>query len=530
MFMSSPATANASTVNIRNHADRPLRPEPRAGKNGRKMLAAAAVATALFCLAVVLYVKWWPFSQKAVLEDLKEASDSQVTVAGYHPTYFPPGCVLEGVEFRHGSDHFKLITIEKLTVEGSYLGILRRHVPRIIATGTHVFVPALGSNTTFETEHSSIVVDQIVANGTLVEFESREAHKPPLRFDVHEATFKDVRWSSPLTYHLKFRNPEPPGEIAVDGQFGAWVKGRPGETPFSGQYTFDHADLGVYDGIEGTLSSQGKFDGVLNHLNVTGTTDVPDFRVKSSSHTFNLKTKFQAKVDGTNGDTYLQRVDAHFGRTSVIASGSIAGVAGKKGKFTRLRLAARRGRIEDLLGLFVTERSPMSGTAAFQTTAEIPPGREEFLQKIRLDGAFGIDDGSFSKQETQQNVNELSAGARGENKEDPETALTDLKGQVKLTGGLAQFSDLSFGIPGAHARMHGTYNILNHAIDLHGNMRVDTKISKTATGVKSLMLKIMDPIFKKKKKGEIVPVHILGTYEKPQFGLDLSSNQKDPAK
>ena len=57
-------------------------------------------------------------------------------------------------------------------------------------------------------------------------------------------------------------------------------------------------------------------------------------------------------------------------------------------------------------------------------------------------------------------------------------------------------------------------------------MKVDTKISKTSSGVKALLLKIMDPLFRKKKKGEIVPVHILGTYEKPQFGLDLANNEK----
>jgi hypothetical protein len=110
--------------------------------------------------------------------------------------------------------------------------------------------------------------------------------------------------------------------------------------------------------------------------------------------------------------------------------------------------------------------------------------------------------------------------------------LTDLKGQVVLLGGTAHFSDLSFKIPGAEAQMHGTYNIITHKVDLHGKMRVDTKISKTASGFKSLLLKVMDPIFKKKKKGEIVPVHIAGTYEKPQFGLDLNppSNQKSSAR
>ena len=136
---------------------------------------------------------------------------------------------------------------------------------------------------------------------------------------------------------------------------------------------------------------------------------------------------------------------------------------------------------------------------------------------MKLDGKFGIDDGSF-KSETQKDVNVLSAGARGQNKDDPETVLDDLKGEFGLARGVSTFSYLDFGVPGAHARLHGTYNIVNHRIGLHGEMRVDTQISKTSSGFKALLLKVMDPIFRKKKEGEIVPIHILGTYEKPQFG------------
>jgi hypothetical protein len=36
----------------------------------------------------------------------------------------------------------------------------------------------------------------------------------------------------------------------------------------------------------------------------------------------------------------------------------------------------------------------------------------------------------------------------------------------------------------------------------------------------------MSSVLDKKKKGEIVPVHILGTYEKPQFGLDLANTNE----
>ena len=118
----------------------------------------------------------------------------------------------------------------------------------------------------------------------------------------------------------------------------------------------------------------------------------------------------------------------------------------------------------------------------------------------------------------------MSAGARGEkDPADPETVLTDLTGQVSMLKGTSTFTDLSFGVPGASARMHGTYNLLNYKIDLRGQMQVDTKISNTESGTKAFLLKAMEPFFKKKKKGEIVPVKISGTYDHP----DLRTGSRD---
>lgn len=481
------------------------------------------------CLAALFWNRYWPFTEKAVVEDLAEASDSTVIIRSSRRTYFPfPGCILEGVEFRHGPDKWTLITIDKLTIEGSYSGILTKRVPRIQAEGAHVFVPPFGSNVTFQTQHSNLVVEEIVANGGVIDFASDDPHKKPLRFEVHQGLLHDVQWGNPISYDLKVHNPEPPGEIATRGTFGVWIKGNPGETPISGEYTFDHADLGVYGGIAGMLASNGKYGGVLKHIDIAGSTDVPDFEVMMGGHKVKLVTEYGAFVDAIHGDTFLKHVDAHFLRTNVTAEGSVAGIKGRKGKTALLDLTSRQGRIEDILGLFVSEpRAPMSGAVALKAKAEILPGKERFLKRVKLQGTFGIDEGSFSKPETQKSVNELSAGARGDKMEDAETVLTDLKGQVVLEGGIAKFSNLSFGVPGAKARMYGIYNLLNHKIDLHGRMRVDTQISKTTTGVKALLLKVMDPFFKKKKKGEVVPVHISGTYEHPQFGLDLTK-QKDP--
>jgi AsmA-like protein len=487
-------------------------------------LIGCAVAALVFIVGAVLCAKFWPFSQKAVIENLAETSDSAVTIQSYKPTYFPsPGCVLTGVEFRHGNNHAQFITIDKLTIEGSYSGILAKHVPRIIADGARVFIPPFGTKPEFNSQHSNLVIDELIANGTAIEFESADSQDDSLRFDIHEASLKDVRWGSAIAYRLKFHNPNPPGEIGVAGMFGGWMDGNPGQTPISGDYTFDDADLGVYRGIAGTLASQGKFEGVLKHINVSGTTDVPDFEVTSGGHKVHLRTHFDAYVDGTKGDTFLNRVEAKFNRTVVVAQGAIAGSKGSKGKQANLHLSEREGRIEDLLQLFVTApRPPMSGAVSLDAHALLPSGDASFLDKLRLSGNFGVDSGNFTQPDTQLDVDKLSAGARGQNKEDPENVLSNLKGSVDMVHAVATFSSLSFGVPGADAQMHGKYNVINHRIDLHGNMRVATRISKTSTGMKSFVLKVMDPIFRKRKKGEVVPVHIEGTYEKPEFGLDLA--------
>src|SRR5258708_38729230 len=130
-------------------------------------------------------------------------------------------------------------------------------------------VAPLGSNETLHTHPSKIVIDEIVANGSLVEFLSRDPQKPPLRFDIHEVSLRNVGWSGPLRYKFVLHNPEPPGEIAAQGEFGVWRQGNPSDTPLSGEYTFDHADLAVCGRIAGTLSTKGSFSGTLSNTHIS---------------------------------------------------------------------------------------------------------------------------------------------------------------------------------------------------------------------------------------------------------------------
>jgi hypothetical protein len=167
-------------------------------------------------------------------------------------------------------------------------------------------------------------------------------------------------------------------------------------------------------------------------------------------------------VNAENGDTFLQPVNATFWKTSLWSQGSVAKQSGQPGKTVSLQIASRGGRIQDILLLFArSPRAPMSGLVSFQASVSIPSERQPFLEKVRLDGDFGINAGGFTKGDTQKSVNRLSKGALGEQshpeneaaEDASENVLSDLKGHVILKNGTARFSGLSFSVPGALAQL-----------------------------------------------------------------------------
>jgi hypothetical protein len=509
---------------------------------GRKLILLASVGILVVIFAAAAFLTWrWPFRREAVLKDLEEATLSKIGVDGFRNTYFPrPGCVLEQVTFQHNPKPGSppLITVQRLRIESGFFGLFTQHINLIRAEGLRLMVPPHGSGEHFQApERSTFVIDEIVADGAMLEVGRRDPEKPPLRFSFHSFSLSNVGGHGPALYRAKFSNPEPPGEITSSGTFGPWNPDEVGMTAVTGDYLFQNADLGVFHGIAGELSSSGKFSGTLKRIEIQGVTDIPSFSVTSSSHQTRLQTQFHAVVNGENGDTVLQRVAATLHRTTVWSEGSVAGTQGQPGKTASFELWAQDGRIQDLLLLFGREeRAPMSGTVSFRAKVSIPAGKRAFLAKVELQGDFGIDAGSFSKFDTQQAINHLSEGARSQEKsgaiekgddrdthqDDGASVLSDLKGHVSLREGTARFSGLSFSVPGAHAQMHGTYNLITEKIDLHGTLKTESAPSNTTHGMKSAMLKVLEPFFKKKPSAYLVPVKITGTYQHPLFGLELS--------
>ena len=51
-------------------------------------------------------------------------------------------------------------------------------------------------------------------------------------------------------------------------------------------------------------------------------------------------------------------------------------------------------------------------------------------------------------------------------------------------------------MPGAKVELAGAYGLKAETIDFKGQLLLDAKISETVTGVKSVLLKVVDPLFK----------------------------------
>jgi hypothetical protein len=298
-------------------------------------------------------------------------------------------------------------------------------------------------------KQSALIIDQIIADGAIVEFASSQSGKEPLKFEIHKLTLNSVADDRPMSFHAALLNPKPPGEIRTDGQLGPLQPQDVGQTRLSGSYDFQRADLGGFSGIAGTLASTGKFNGVLEHIEIEGSTDTPDFQVTRSHHAVHLKTQFQGSVNGMDGDVSLQSVHAQLEQTSVVSHIEVAKKAASEGKTVSLGATELRGRIQDWLRLLSkTDPPAFTGEMNFRAQVLVPPGKRSFIERVNLQGDFGIDAASFVRSTTQEKVDNLSQLAQGERKnDDPASVVENLKGHVVMNHAIATFSDLSFSVP-----------------------------------------------------------------------------------
>ena len=382
----------------------------------------------------------------------------------------------------------------------------------------------------------SFDVDRIECTGAELIMETDKPGKLPLEFAIARLSLNNIASGGAIGFNAELTNPKPLGTIHTTGAFGPWQKTDPGESPLTGDYRFEHADLGVFKGIAGILDSTGHFQGTLRDLIVDGETRTPDFRLTHYGNPLPLTTHFHAKVDGTNGDTWLEPVDATLGHSHFTAQGAIvrvrgAVVEGKQqygGHDIALTVNVERARIEDFLRLASnTDKVLLTGDVTVKTKLHIPPGKAPIHERLNLDGRFALDKALFASAKIQGRIAELSLRGQGRPGDvktiDPASILSHMDSSFQLAGGVITLPALDYTVPGAKIELKGTYGLEGGALNFAGTAKMEASVSKMVGGWKGFLLKPVDRHFKKEGAGTEVPIHIEGTREKPIFGIGSNS-------
>jgi hypothetical protein len=380
-----------------------------------------------------------------------------------------------------------------------------------------------------------IVVDKLVFDRAQLIINTLKPGKLPLEFDIENLKMTSVGPNAPMHFDANLTNPKPVGNILSSGSFGPWQADSPRDTPVSGAYSFNHADLSTIKGIGGILSSTGKYTGILDKIEVDGATDTPDFRLAISGRSVPLHTDFHAIVDGTSGDTYLEPVKARILSSWLVANGSVVRMKDPKGHHVELDVVIEKGKIDDLLKLAVRTEPPfVTGTVALKTKLDLPPGAPDVDKRLRLSGNFQVSAAHFTNEKIQEKVDAISMRSQGKPEQARDTTAdnvqSDLKGTFNLANGVISFSQLQYLIPGTQANLTGTYSLDGNQFDFHGKVRMDAKLSQMVTGWKSILLKPADRFFSKNGAGTEIPVKITGTNSEPHFGLDFGHKEDESKK
>lgn len=512
------------------------------------MVALLITAAASAVVLIVLVVSAIPFSsdilRRRMIATLSEHLESQVELDGLTlrvlPQFHAEGIGLR-IRHRGRTDVPPLIKIDRISVDASIGSLIRKHVLATDLAGLEINIPpgddsgrddgAAGERPDRVPDVNlkggaarDMVVDMLTANDARLVIISNKKDKSSKVWTIHHLSMQSVSFAQAMPFQATLTNAVPPGEIQTTGSFGPWQSGRPGATPLEGVFTFAKADLSVFKGISGILSAHGEFGGTLGRIGVHGETNVPQFTVSVSGHPVPLHADYHTTVDGTNGDTILDRIDATFLNTSLVAKGRVVSTPGQKGRTVALDVAMNKARIEDVLRLAIkSSKSPMTGAMTLETKFVLPPGDRDVVEKLRLDGHFGIATVKFTDIDIQKKIDVLSRRSRGQTEDTGESSVvSDFSGRFKLADGMLSLSTLTFRTPGTAVHLAGRYALRPETLDFKGTLLMDAKISETQKGWKRLALKALDPLFAKKGGGDgsEIPIKIQGERSHPSFGLD----------
>ena len=508
--------------------------------NAKRWLILVSLVVVIAAAALtVLASRIEPRLRSDVERALATRLDSVVTLEAFDVELFPrPAISGRGLVIRHRgrTDLPPLISVRSFTGHAGWEGILKRHISDVTLDGLEITIPprrradmpSVSGSSGSKGSGPPFSIATVTATNARLSVMPKRVDKDPRIFDIYALTVRELTFVSPSTFVATLTNPIPEGLVETEGGFGPWNREDPSETPLDGRFRFN-ADLGTIKGIAGKLSSEGQFDGTVDHILTSGWTKTPDFRIpKLRAAALPLATTYRAVVDGTNGDVQLEHVEARLAESTFIARGFIVGTKGVKGKRVLLDVTSKNARMKDILSLTVRTQPPaMTGVASLTTSFDLPQGPSDVVDKLRLEGEVVIAGARFTSDSVQNRVDELSQRGQGRPKD---AAIDDVASTIRtgfsMKDGVIRVTNLSYLVPGATISMDGSYLLESGTLDFTGAARLQATVSQTQTGFRHFLLKPFDGLFRKEGAGTRLALKVSGTVDEPKFGIDLGRTLK----
>ena len=169
----------------------------------------------------------------------------------------------------------------------------------------------------------------------------------------------------------------------------------------------------------------------------------------------------------------------------------------------------------------------MTGTVNLETKFDLPSPYQggEVVDRLKLDGKFGIGDMQFTNPGVRGKVENLSDRAQGRpNDHHEDDPLSQLRGDFRLRRAVITLRDLGFQVAGAKVELDGTYGLRSEVLDFHGKVQLQAKPSQMVTGFKSVLLRPFDHFLRKNGVTEL-PIKVTGKRDHPAFGLRFPSQE-----
>jgi hypothetical protein len=236
-----------------------------------------------------------------------------------------------------------------------------------------------------------------------------------------------------------------------------------------------------------------------------------------------LQTTFAAIVDGTNGNTWLEPVQATLlSHSHIVARGAVVRSEDVKGRKVTLQVTIEDARIEEILRLAIkSTKMPMTGAMKLETTFLLPAGDRDVPERLQLDGAFAIQQARFTSFNVQQRIDTLSRRGRGRTDNAGPSVVSNLSGRFVMKDGRIRFQHLTFAVPGSVVQLAGSFDLRSERLDFDGHLLLDASLAETTTGYKSILARIAQPFFRRPGGGSKLPISVSGTPDQPAFGLDV---------